>query len=96
MTAPHETSGVDSFTIRGCEILRFLNEGGMGKVYLASQPTLNRLVCVKVMSLPEGEDADQSRRTSTGKPSSSRASLTLTSSRSSISARRPTRTCRSW
>ena len=61
MTAPHETSGVDSFTIRGCEILRFLNEGGMGKVYLASQRTLNRLVCVKVMSLPEGEDADQSR-----------------------------------
>ncbi len=61
MSSPQETSGVDSFSIHGCEIIRTLSEGGMGKVYLASQRTLKRLVCVKVMSLPEGEDADQSR-----------------------------------
>jgi hypothetical protein len=33
----------------------------MGKVYLARQQTLKRLVCVKVLSIPEGEDADLCR-----------------------------------
>ncbi len=47
--------------IQGYEILQTLNEGGMGKVYLAKQCTLNRLVCVKTMSIPEGEDADLCR-----------------------------------
>jgi len=30
----------------------------MGKVFLARQRTLNRLVCVKIMSIPAGEDAE--------------------------------------
>jgi serine/threonine protein kinase len=33
----------------------------MGKIYLARQHALNRLVCAKVLSIPEGEDADLSR-----------------------------------
>jgi serine/threonine protein kinase len=33
----------------------------MGKIYLARQHALNRLVCVKVVSIPEGEDAEQCR-----------------------------------
>ena len=45
----------------GTRILQTLNEGGMGKIYLARQHALNRLVCVKVLSIPEGEDADSCR-----------------------------------
>jgi len=33
----------------------------MGKVYLAQQQALKRLVCVKVLSIPEGEDAELCR-----------------------------------
>jgi serine/threonine protein kinase len=47
--------------VNGYEILKQLDEGGMGKVYLARQHALNRLVCVKVLSIPEGEDADLCR-----------------------------------
>jgi eukaryotic-like serine/threonine-protein kinase len=58
MSAMHETSGVETL---GCEILRPLKEGGMGRVYLARQKALNRLVCIKVLAIPEGEDADLCR-----------------------------------
>jgi eukaryotic-like serine/threonine-protein kinase len=51
-----EARDVEAPTIPGCLILRPLNEGGMGKVYLAKQETLNRLVCVKVLAIPAGED----------------------------------------
>jgi eukaryotic-like serine/threonine-protein kinase len=61
MSAVHGTSGTEAGPVPGYEILRTLNEGGMGKIYLARQHTLNRLVCVKVVSIPEGEDAEQCR-----------------------------------
>jgi serine/threonine protein kinase len=61
MSAMHDASGVDSPAIPGCEILRALNEGGLGRVYLARQQALKRLVCVKVLSIPEHEDADLCR-----------------------------------
>jgi hypothetical protein len=57
MTVIPEINGVAAPTIPGCEILRSLNEGGMGRVYLARQEILNRLVCVKVLAIPAGEDA---------------------------------------
>jgi serine/threonine protein kinase len=44
--------------VQGYEILQTLNEGGMGKIYLARQHALNRLVCMKVLSIPPGEDAE--------------------------------------
>ena len=47
--------------VPGYEMLRLLGQGGMGKVYLAQQQALKRLVCVKVLSIPEGEDADLCR-----------------------------------
>jgi serine/threonine protein kinase len=59
MSAVHRTVGMDASPVQGFEILRTLSEGGMGKIYLARQHALNRLVCVKVVSIPEGEDAEQ-------------------------------------
>jgi serine/threonine protein kinase len=61
MSGGHRTIGMDACPVQGYEILRTLNEGGMGKIYLARQHALNRLVCVKVVSIPEGEDAEQCR-----------------------------------
>jgi eukaryotic-like serine/threonine-protein kinase len=61
MSAGHETSGIDACPVQGYEILRTLSEGGMGKIYLARQHALNRLVCVKVLLIPEGLDAELSR-----------------------------------
>jgi eukaryotic-like serine/threonine-protein kinase len=61
MTALHGTSGGDLNTVPGCEIVGTISEGGMGKVYLARQHALKRFVCVKVLAIPEGEDADLCR-----------------------------------
>jgi eukaryotic-like serine/threonine-protein kinase len=61
MPAIHGTSGKPTTLVHGYEVLQQLNEGGMGKIYLARQYALNRLVCVKVLSIPEGEDADLCR-----------------------------------
>jgi len=61
MPVTHGTSGTPTLFIDGYEILQTLNEGGMGKVYLARQHALNRVVCVKVLSIPEGEDPDLCR-----------------------------------
>jgi eukaryotic-like serine/threonine-protein kinase len=61
MSGTHGTSGVAASPVPGYEILRTLSEGGMGRVYLARQHTLNRSVCVKVMSIPAGVDADSCR-----------------------------------
>ena len=57
----HGASGVETSPVPGYEILQTLNEGGMGRIYLARQHALNRLVCVKTMSIPAGDDADSCR-----------------------------------
>ncbi len=61
MSGAHGISGVAASPVPGYEILRTLSEGGMARVYLARQHTLNRSVCVKVMSIPAGIDADSCR-----------------------------------
>ncbi len=61
MSSEHGSSGGDTPTIPGYQLLRLLGQGGMGKVYLAQQQALKRLVCVKVLSIPEGENADLCR-----------------------------------
>src|SRR3982751_2339297 len=61
MSAAHGTSEALTPTIPGYEVEKLLGVGGMGKVYLARQQTLKRLVCVKVLSIPDGEDADLCR-----------------------------------
>jgi eukaryotic-like serine/threonine-protein kinase len=61
MPAIHGASGMPTALVHGYEILQELNQGGMGKIYLARQHALNRLVCVKVLSIPVGEDADLCR-----------------------------------
>jgi serine/threonine protein kinase len=61
MPAIHGASGMPTALIHGYEILHTLTEGGMGTIYVARQHTLNRLVCVKVLSIPAGEDADLCR-----------------------------------
>src|SRR5271166_4510485 len=61
MSSEHGTSGGHLPKVSGYEMLTLLGQGGMGKVYLARQQALKRLVCVKVLSIPEGEDADLCR-----------------------------------
>jgi serine/threonine protein kinase len=61
MPALHGTSGTSASVVQGYEILQTLNEGGMGKIYLARQHALNRLVCLKVLSIPAGDDPDECR-----------------------------------
>jgi eukaryotic-like serine/threonine-protein kinase len=61
MAVLHGTSGTPTSVVHGYEFLQTLNEGGMGKIYLARQHALNRVVCVKVLSIPAGEDADVCR-----------------------------------
>src|SRR5271166_4397693 len=61
MSSEHGTSGGDTPTVPGYQLQRLLGRGGMGKVYLAQQQALKRLVCVKVLSIPEGADADLCR-----------------------------------
>ncbi len=61
MAVIHGTSGTPTSVVHGYEFLQTLNEGGMGKIYLARQHALNRVVCVKVLSIPAGEDADVCR-----------------------------------
>src|SRR5271163_3658376 len=61
MSAVHGTSGIEASPLPGFEILHSLSTGGMSRLYVARQHALNRLVCVKIMSIPEGEDADSCR-----------------------------------
>ena len=61
MPALHGASEMPTSLIHGYEVQQTLSEGGMGTIYLARQHALNRLVCVKVMSIPAGEDADLCR-----------------------------------
>jgi eukaryotic-like serine/threonine-protein kinase len=61
MSPMHGISDVDVSPVSGYEILRTISEGGMGRVFLARQHALNREVCVKVMSIPPGVDADSCR-----------------------------------
>ncbi|QEH32261.1 Serine/threonine-protein kinase PknB [Aquisphaera giovannonii] len=42
--------------VPGHELIRLLGAGGMGRVYLARQVALGRLVCVKVLAIPDLED----------------------------------------
>ena len=61
MSAAHGTSEGHLPAVPGYEVEKLLGVGGMGRVYLARQQALKRLVCVKVLSIPEGEDADLCR-----------------------------------
>ncbi len=61
MSSKHGSSSETVPTVSGYELQRLLGQGGMGKVYLARQQALKRLVCIKVLSIPEGEDADLCR-----------------------------------
>ncbi len=61
MSATHECQEIDDASVPGYEIIRTLGAGGMGRVLLARQKVLNRLVCMKVMAIPDGVDANACR-----------------------------------
>jgi hypothetical protein len=61
MSTTHGSSEPDTPAVRGYQLQKLLGQGGMGKVYLARQQALKRLVCVKVLSIPEAENADLCR-----------------------------------
>jgi serine/threonine protein kinase len=61
MSTMHGTSGFPAPTIQGYEVLQVLGGGGTGIAYLARQLALNRLVCVKVMTISHDEDTELSR-----------------------------------
>jgi serine/threonine-protein kinase len=81
---------MDHKTIGQYEVVRLIGEGGMGRVYLARDPMLDRHVAVKVLSssapLGEGLRASNARRPL--------RSIIRTSSPSTNSAASARRTCR--
>src|SRR5215831_7783423 len=58
MPVTHGTSEPPTLSIPNYDLLEVLDRGGMGTIYLARQHALNRLVCVKMLSIPDGEDAE--------------------------------------
>ncbi|WP_165228922.1 serine/threonine-protein kinase [Aquisphaera insulae] len=56
MARVDETSRVTAPVVPGHELIRQLGAGGMGRVFLARQVALGRLVCVKVLTIPDLED----------------------------------------
>lgn len=44
-------------TLGSCQLISLLNKGGMGEIYLAKQPLLNRTVAVKVIRTDRGQSA---------------------------------------
>src|SRR5258707_13400011 len=54
-------AGLENTVLGTCQIVRRIGGGGMGDIYLAQQPALNRMVAVKVIqgdgAAGDGEEA---------------------------------------